>query len=326
MIRRPFWMLPAVLLAASAAGAQSNSAMAESLFRDGKKLLEERRFDEACPKFKESSHLDPSSGVELALGLCYEGQGKTASAWGAYVTAASLARRDGRHDRELAANTHAEALEPKLFHLTIQIAPETVAVGGLTVTQDGVVVESETWKGAPADPGVHTIAVTAPGKKPFTTTIEVGQDPQSTVRVPALEDTPLPPVVAANGVVVQSPGPPPSHAGRTLGYVAGGAGGAALVAGTILGLVTLHEASSAHTACPTSPPNPCGIMQGVSDNKSAGTTADWSTGLFVAGAAAVGLGVTLVLLDRTSSDSRPATRASVTPVLSPGYAGLSGRF
>jgi len=319
-------MLTAVLLTASAAGAQSNSAMAESLFRDGKKLLEERRFDEACPKFKESSRLDPSSGVELALGLCYEGQGKTASAWGAYVTAASLSRRDGRHDRELAANTHAEALEPKLFHLTIQIAAETVAVGGLTVKQDGVDVGSETWKGAPADPGVHTIEVTAPGKKPFTTTIEVGQEPQSTVRVPALEDAPLPPVVAPNGVVVlpaPPPPAPPAHTGRTLGYVTGGAGAAALVAGTILGLVTLHNESSAQTLCPTIH---CSNMQGVSDNNSAGTTADWSTGLFVAGAAAIGVGVTLVLLDRSSSDSRPATRASMTPVLTPGYAGLSGRF
>src|SRR5271156_4573673 len=108
MIGRPLLVFTAVLLSVASAGAQSNSAMAESLFRDGKKLLEERRFDEACPKFKESSRLGPASGVELALGLCYEGQGKTASAWGAYVTAASLARRDGRHDRELAANKHAE--------------------------------------------------------------------------------------------------------------------------------------------------------------------------------------------------------------------------
>src|SRR5580698_4374486 len=138
-VRTGFWSL-ALLLAATAADAQSNSAMAESLFRDGKKLLEERRFDEACPKFKESSRLDPSSGVELALGLCYEGQGKTASAWGAYVTAASLARRDGRHDRELAANKHAQALEPKLSHVTLVVAPETVAVAGLTVKQDGIVV------------------------------------------------------------------------------------------------------------------------------------------------------------------------------------------
>jgi len=316
-MRRGLLLLTAIVLSASAAGAQSNAAMAESLFRDGKKLLEERRFDEACPKFKESSRLDPSSGVELALGLCYEGQGKTASAWGAYVTAASLARRDGRHDRELAATKHAEALEPKLFHVTIQVAPETVAVAGLSVKQDGVLVGSETWKGAPADPGTHTIEVTAPGRKPFTTTFEVGSAPQATVRIPALDAGPS----VAEGSLVASP--TPSHLERTVGYAATGAGAAALVVGTILGLVALHDASSAHTLCPVSP---CGSSDGISQNNSAGTTADWSTAMFVTGAVAIGAGVTLVLLDRRSSDSRPATGASVTPVLAPGYAGLSARF
>src|SRR5580692_4091789 len=92
-------LFAALLLVTASAGAQGNSAIAESLFRDGKKLLERKRYDEACPKFAESARLDPSSGVELALGLCYEGQGKTASAWGAFVNAASLARRDGRKDR-----------------------------------------------------------------------------------------------------------------------------------------------------------------------------------------------------------------------------------
>jgi len=322
MMQRAHLVLTAIVLTASAAGAQSNAAMAESLFRDGKKLLEERRFDEACPKFKESSHLDPSSGVELALGLCYEGQGKTASAWGAYVTAASLARRDGRHDRELAANKHAEALEPKLFHVTIQVAPETVAASGLSVKQDGVLVGSETWKGAPADPGTHTIEVEAPGKKPFRTTFEVGSTPQATVRVPALEDLPQQ-VLGPNGILVPIASQAPAHVERTIGYVAGGTGAAALVVGTILGLVALHDASGAHTLCPTSP---CGNPQGVSENNSAATTADWSTAMFVTGVAAIGAGVALVLLDRRSSDSRPQPAVSVTPVLAPGYAGLTGRF
>src|SRR5580658_1768873 len=182
-----------VILAATSAGAQSNSAMAESLFREGQQLLELRRFDEACPKFKESANLDPSSGVELALGLCYEGQGKTASAWGAYVTAASLARRDNRHDREQAANKHAEALEPKLAHITIEVAPETAALAGLQVKQDGIVVGSEVWKSAPADPGSHTLEVTAPGKKPFTTTFLVDPSSQAVAHVPALQNAPPPP-------------------------------------------------------------------------------------------------------------------------------------
>jgi hypothetical protein len=317
-VRTGFWSL-ALLLAATAADAQSNSAMAESLFRDGKKLLEERRFDEACPKFKESSRLDPSSGVELALGLCYEGQGKTASAWGAYVTAASLARRDGRHDRELAANKHAQALEPKLSHVTLVVAPETVAVAGLTVKQDGIVVGSETWKGAPADPGTHALEVTAPGKKPYTATFLVDPADQATVNIPALVNLPQAPGLVAVGY---SPAPT-SNLYRQVGFGVGTAGVVTLALGTILGIVALHDASAAHAACPSSP---CGNAGGVSLNGTAATTADWSTATLIAGGVAVAGGAALVFVLGRSRESAPASTGSVTPLLGPGFAGLSGRF
>jgi hypothetical protein len=309
-------------LTSTSARAQSNSAMAESLFREGKKLLELRRFDEACPKFKESSTLDPSSGVELALGLCYEGQGKTASAWGAYVTAASLARRDSRHDREQAANKHAEALEPKLAHITIEVAPETAAVAGLQVKQDGIVVGSEVWKNAPADPGSHTLEVSAPGKKPFTTTFLVDPASQATARVPALEDAPLPPGTLV--VPVTAP-PPPSHLPRQIGFGVGGVGVALLVTGTVLGIVALHDASDAHKFCPNGS-GTCSSAAGVSENGTAGTFADASTATIVIGAAAVVGGAALIVFTGRSKETSPAHAASVTPLLGPGFAGLSGRF
>ncbi len=309
----------ALLLAASAAGAQSNAAIAESLFREGKKLLEERHFDEACPKFRESARLDPSSGVELALGLCYEGQGKTASAWGAYVTAASLARRDARHDRELAANKHASALEPKLPHVTLVVAPETVAVAGLVVKQDAISVGSEAWKGSPVDPGTHTLEVTAPGRKSYTTTFEVAPAEQATVKIPALESLPPAPTL-----LTVAPPSTSSHLGQQAGFVVGGVGVATLVVGVVLGIVALHDASGAHAACPTAS---CNSAKGVSENGTAGTTADWSTAMFVAGGVAVAAGGALVLFTGRSRESAPApAAASVTPVLGPGFAGLSGRF
>jgi hypothetical protein len=320
---RSAWVFLAAVLLGTSAGAQSNSAMAESLFREGKKLLELRRFDEACPKFKESATLDPSSGVELALGLCYEGQGKTASAWGAYVTAASLARRDNRHDREQAANKHAEALEPRLAHVTIDVAPETVAVAGLQVKQDGIVLGSEVWKNAPVDPGSHSLEVTAPGKKPFTLTFLVDPSSRATAKVPALEDAPPPP-----GAVVVAPPPPPppppSHAGRNAGIVVASVGGALLVTGTILGLVAIEDASAAHKDCPGTP---CKNAQGVSENGTAGTFADWSTGTIIAGGALVVGGAAVILLTRRTREATSQARgAEVTPMVGPGYAGLSGRF
>jgi hypothetical protein len=312
------------LLVTSVAGAQSNSAIAESLFREGRKLLELRHFDEACPKFKESANLDPSSGVELALGLCYEGQGKIASAWGAYITAASLARRDGRHDREQAANKHAQALEPRLPHVSIEVAPETAALQGLVVKQDGLTVGSEVWKSAPADPGSHRIDVTAPGKKPFSTTVIAEPSAEVVARVPVLEDAPPPPGVAIVAPPPPPPPPPPSHLGRNVGYAVGGVGVASLIAGGVLGIVALSDASSAHKLCPNA--GNCASQQGVSENNTAGTFADASTATIIIGGVAVATGAALVLFTGRSKEAPRSAGAIIDPVVGPGYAGVAGRF
>src|SRR5262249_389942 len=122
-----------VLFAATASAQSSTSAMAENLFREGRKLLDQKNYDEACPKPAESARLEPSSGTLLALGICHEGQGKTASAWADYSAAATIAKRDKRPDREKAANNKVAALEPKLARVTISVAPETSKLSGLEV-------------------------------------------------------------------------------------------------------------------------------------------------------------------------------------------------
>ena len=45
--------------------------MAESLFREGKRLSSEKKFSEACPKFEESYRLDPGLGTLLNLATCH---------------------------------------------------------------------------------------------------------------------------------------------------------------------------------------------------------------------------------------------------------------
>lgn len=69
---------------------------ADALFTEERALLDAKNYDEACPKLAASQKAEPGAGTLLALALCHEGQGKTATAWGELNEAASLGKRVGR--------------------------------------------------------------------------------------------------------------------------------------------------------------------------------------------------------------------------------------
>ena len=310
-----------ILFATTAASAQSGTAIAEGLFRDGKKLLDEKKFSEACPKFEESARLDPSSGVELALGICYEGLGKTASAWAAYESAISLARRDNRKDREKAATVKAAALEPKLAHVTFQV-PATVAnLPGLQLKEDNVAIGAAAWKDAPVDPGSHTLEVSATGKKTWQTSFTIdGPGTSKSVEVPALEDVPV-----ETAVVVEQPGggrviiqqQAPTNVFRIVAIASLAVAGASLVGASVLGGVAIGNAGDAKKRCPTSP---CSDAGAVAENDTAGTLADWSTALFVATGVFAAVGVTFMFFHP------PKKQTEAHLVVGPGFVGLGGAF
>src|SRR5450432_3787567 len=119
------WIAAAIICgwAAPAAAQVSNAALAESLFREGKRLSGEHKFAEPCPKVAESYRLDPGLGTLLNLATCHESEGKPASAWAEFSDASSQARREGDSDRGQLAEDHMKALEPKLAHVSVGLAP-----------------------------------------------------------------------------------------------------------------------------------------------------------------------------------------------------------
>jgi tetratricopeptide (TPR) repeat protein len=56
-------------------------ADAERLFREGQKLMEERRYGEACPKFDLAYRKDQQLGTLLNLAYCHKELGTTWLAW-----------------------------------------------------------------------------------------------------------------------------------------------------------------------------------------------------------------------------------------------------
>jgi hypothetical protein len=223
-----------VALSAHSLHAQGNSsdkAAARALFDEGRKLAAQGKHGDACPKFEESQRIEPGVGTMFHLADCQEATGKTASAWAMFLEVASkLKAEGGQADKEQAARQRAAALEPKLSRLKI-VVPEGVAVPGLSVNRDGRETGKGSWGTAiPVDPGKHVIEASAPGKKTWTMTIEVGKDgANDLVTIPALQEGAGP--VAAVSAEQPAPAKPADNKGARLHdgwYVrlAIGAGGA----------------------------------------------------------------------------------------------------
>lgn len=270
-----------------------DTAAAEILFNEGKKLMTEGRYAEACAKFEESQRMDEGIGTLFNLAECHERMGKDATAWGEFTTVASLAKAQGQAAREEAARQRAAALEPRLSKLVVRV-PHKVA--GLVVKRDDTVVgEAQYNTQIPIDPGEHKIAVTAPKKKSWSTTIRVvTAGSPITLEVPPLEDAPEP----VAGEVVSSA--PDGKTQRILGATAAGVGVAGLVVGTIFGVLSMGHKNEAKPYCNG---NDCWDQRGVDEKHSAIVTGDVSTIAFVAGGVLIAGGAVLWF----SAPRRPAS-------------------
>lgn len=304
----------ALTLPAPPAGAQSatDSATAESLFNEALALLANKKAAEACPKLEASQKLDPGIGTLLYLADCYQQMGRTASAWGTFREAAYLAK-SAKDDREDVAVENARNLEPRLSYLTVRVTPPPGVT--LEVKRDGQVMQDALWNTAiPVDPGAHTVEANAPGKKPWSTTVNVGEGPrQENVAVPALEDAPVA-VVAAAPVPMSAPSPEPPHTAntqKTVGWVLLGAGSAGLITGGVLALLARSDNTDAKAECRPDLIRLCN-PKGVELGNSAHTKATWAGISAGVGIAALGAGVTVLLLAPSASSQASATGVSLT--------------
>jgi hypothetical protein len=305
LVSRLRFALAASLLVAPRLAHAGDTATAEALFEEGKRLMAAQQYAAACAKLEESQRIDPGVGTLFNLADCHEQLGKTASAWGEFTEVAALSKAAGQTAREEVARQRAAALEPKLSKVVLRVLSPAAAME--IKRDDAVVGPGQLGTQLPIDPGEHTFSASAPGKKPWTTKINV--TPGTTlavVEVPPLEDAPEPPVA-----------PPPSgdHAPadgssqRTVGFVVGGLGVVGIVVGAAASIVSLSKKSQANEDCD---PNTdlCNTPRGVDLRASAITAGNVSTIAFITGGVLGATGLVLVLT-APRSQSQPGPQVGV---------------
>lgn len=334
--KRTLLLLALAFFTSPSVHAQTDTVLAETLFQQGRALLQEGKVSEACPKLAESHRLDPATGTLVALALCHEQEGKLASAWAEFNDAEGRAKQEGRQDRETLAKERAAALLPRLSSLTVDVSPEAAAIEGLEIRVDGKPIARPAWGVAvPTNGGEHRVEATAPGKKPWSQALTLANERDlKRVSVPALEvgyATPVvlpvtPKPVEPVEPVEPSPDParPKDDGGSSpwgtmewTGVAVGGAGVVALGVGGYFLASALDSKSSAN--CDED--NVCETTDDVVASSDAVSSANTATIFGIAGAVLVGTGVTLVIVGRSNAQTSARTPAR-TVAVGPYGAGL----
>lgn len=319
----------AVAMAFAPSASANDIALAEKLFKDGLKAMETNDYVGACKAFAGSNEADPSPGTLMNLATCQEKQGKVASAWGSYQTAAGMADQRGQKERAATARDAASKLEPQLHKLVIGF--KGAIPDDVTVTRNGVSVpKAALGSDIPVDPGEHAIEVVAKGKKKWSGRITVKAGPGTDrIDVPALEDEPAGAVTPPPGGTILAP---PAEGGssrgstqRIIGGVVTGTGVAVGATALVFQIMALSQDSKSKDTCNL--PRDQDIEDACTSQKDAAKANQAvAIGLGIGGALAIGVGLTLIF----TAPSGPAKTAKIRilPDIGPngGALSLGGSF
>jgi hypothetical protein len=298
---------------------KNDAATAHALFYEGRTLMQQNRFADACPKLEESMRLRPGLGTEFNLADCNEHLGKVTSAWAGFLAVAAAAKAENQPEREKVARKRAQALDARLPKLVIEVSASPAFV---EVKRDGIDIGSAAWGVAvPVDPGTHRVSATASGKGTWETTITASEG--KTVRVSVPRELPPPPSVAAAPARVGGSPPVQSEAfttttttaasdfpapiierngdaQRTVGWIVGSAGVVGLGVGAGFALSSLGKRNDARSHCAGNQCDAAGV--GLRDD--AIRNGNVATVATIVGGAAVAGGVVLVLTAPRSPESQ----------------------
>jgi hypothetical protein len=200
----------------------------------------------------------------------------------------------------------------------------------VTIAIDGQSAEPAGFTARPVNPGRHLFRFEAPGRRAVEKTLVLREGEkdrrESAVLGPAeaagaspsTPESPASPV--STGPAAADSTARPASGLRTAGWIVGGTGIVAMVAGGTIALV----ARSSYESAPGCSGSVCTTQPGLDARNSARATGDVATVVFVAGAAATAVGVVLWIIGRSTTDTAALSRWRVG--MTPGGAVAEGSF
>ena len=352
--------LPLAARAQEASPSASDTALARTLASEGVQLADAGNCAAAIEKLDRAEKLYHAPTILGRLGECQVSVGKIVVGTENLqrVVRESLPKNAPKAfvDAQARAQKVLDGALPKLAKLKIHVeAPPGVTP---TVTQDGEPVSNATLDlDRPADPGVHKIEASAPGFRTARSEATLAEGASASVSLrlepdpnaaPAAGSAPAGPPAAPAGSppfgappAANAPGGAPAYAGTTApasaeassssnvpAYLLLGVGVAGVAVGSIFGAKVLSKKSELDEVCREKTRCPASAQGNIDSMKSAATL---STIGFAAGGVALGAGVIMLLVSKSSSsssaDAKTApTQATLTPFVGPTSVGLYGSF
>jgi hypothetical protein len=314
--------------ATPAATDETLRSAARALGEEGLKLYDEGNFAAAADKLARADEIVrlPTTGLYVARALAKSGKLVEASEKYLAVTKLALAADATEQHRTAQKDAERERAElvPRIPSLEIVVGGDLT---GATVVLDGRTLPSVlVGVKIPANPGTHTIeAQKGNARASQTITLAEGTSARATLDRPTATAT----------AVANAPTEPKDDGHESLrplalgGWIGLGVGGAALVAGGVLGGLTLaKESDLLEQGCSDGvcPPALAGELDGYAGLRGA------SMGLLYGGGALAALGVGALLLDpilanEPAADPPGATKtSSLRLIFGPTGLGVAGRF
>jgi hypothetical protein len=311
-------------------------AGARVAFHNGTELARQARWVEALQAFERSDALHPHAITTYNIGYCERLLGHSTRA--RKMLAKALADHHARGNVELPAEL-VSAAQAYLGRVRVTITPGAVAVDGRPLelaANEGprpVLLAGTRAVGQPEvppsftfevllDPGTHVFVLSVSGRPDVVAneTLAPGSQISLELHLPEATEGAKPVGQSDAGA---SPADKPN---RVPAFVAFGIGAGGLAVGTVGGLVALGKKGAVRTACEGTDASAC-----TRERNAGNLAADISTGSFIAGGVAAGVGAALFFAATGGKSGKPvgtlAPRGTdVRPVVGWGTLGLEGRF